>query len=138
MNEPTSSRLGSDSGFTLEGLTTPAFTITHELSGTGILVRLRGNADSDVAQAFEHYLLRLHDQAMRLKLREVVMDFRELYFLTSSCIKSLGVAIKRLVAEDARSQYHIRFVTTPTLRWQERSFEVLCQLAPLLVSTSPD
>jgi hypothetical protein len=43
-----------------------------------------------------------------------------------------------LMAVEPRAQYKIRFVTTPALRWQERSFEVLTKVAPLLVSISPD
>jgi hypothetical protein len=76
--------------------------------------------------------------ALTMKAREIVFDSRELYFLTSTCINGFMVAIKRLMAVDARSQYQIRFVTTSALRWQERSFEVLTKLAPLLVKISPE
>jgi anti-anti-sigma factor len=116
----------------------PTFSVVHELGDKQLVVRLSGNADSEVAQALAHYLERLHEEVARAKLREVVLDFRELYFLTSSCIKCLVVAIKRVMAMDARAQYKIRLLTTPTLRWQERSFEVLCQIAPLLVTMTPD
>jgi hypothetical protein len=116
----------------------PTFSISHQANEQQIIVYLRGNADSDVADAFGLYLQQLHDVALVAKVREVVFDSRELYFLTSSCIKSLVVAIKRLMAVDARLQYKIRLITTPALRWQERSFEVLTKIAPLLVSISPD
>ena len=116
----------------------PTFSINHQANEQQIIVYLRGNADSDVADAFALYLQQLHDVAIASKVREVVFDSRELYFLTSACIKSLVVAIKRLMAVEARHQYKIRLVTTPALRWQERSFEVLTRIAPLLVSVSPD
>jgi hypothetical protein len=116
----------------------PTFSINHQANEQQITVYLRGNADSDVADTFASFLQQLHDVAVAAKVREVVFDSRELYFLTSSCIKSLVVAIKRLMAMDARLQYKIRFITTPALRWQERSFEVLTKIAPLLVSISPD
>jgi anti-anti-sigma regulatory factor len=116
----------------------PTFSINHQANEQQIIVYLRGNADSDVADTFALYLQQLHDIAIASKVREVVFDSRELYFLTSACIKSLVVAIKRLMAEEARLQYKIRLVTTPALRWQERSFEVLTKIAPLLVSVSPD
>lgn len=122
----------------LEPLSLPTFSIRHEITGDQLLATLKGNADSDVASAFGHYLERLHNLAQGAKLREVVLDFRELYFLTSSCIKCLVMFIKRDMALEARLQYRIRLVTTPKLRWQERSFEVLCQLAPLLVTIAPD
>jgi hypothetical protein len=116
----------------------PTFSLNHQASDQQIIVYLRGNADSDVADTFALYLQQLHDVALAMKAREVVFDSRELYFLTSACIKGFMVAIKRLMAVEARAQYKIRFVTTPALRWQERSFEVLTKVAPLLVSISPD
>jgi len=122
----------------LEPLNLQTFSIRHELTGDQAIVTLKGNADSDVASAFGHYLDRLHLLAVKSKAREVVLDFRELYFLTSSCIKCLVVFIKRDLALEARAQYRIRLVTTPTLRWQERSFEVLSQLAPVVVTISSD
>jgi hypothetical protein len=119
-------------------LSLPTFSISHQANDQQIVVYLRGNADSEVADAFSMYLQQLHDAAMIMKVREVVLDSRELYFLTSACIKGLVVAIKRLMAVETRLQYKIRLVTTPALRWQERSFEVLTKIAPLLVSISPD
>jgi hypothetical protein len=122
----------------LQPVSLPTFSIAHEVTDSAIIVYLRGNADSDMAEVFASYLERLHEAALASKKREVVLDARELYFLTSSCIKSLVVAIKRLMAVETRLQYKIRLVTTPALRWQERSFEVLTRIAPLLVSISPD
>jgi hypothetical protein len=122
----------------LESLTLGAFSVTHETTGDRVVVRLNGNADSKVAKAFERYLERLHDLAVGAKLRVVVLDFRELYFLTSSCIKCLTDFIRRDMATEPASQYRIRLLTTPALRWQEKSFDVLCQLAPLLVTAATE
>jgi hypothetical protein len=138
MSEPVSSRSGASGSFALEPLLLPTFTLHHDVHGSEVTVRLRGNADSDVAAAFAHYLDRLHHRMVEAKSRELVFDFRELYFLTSSCIKCLVVAIKRVMTMEARTQYKIRLLTTPALRWQERSFEVLCQMAPMLVTRSDD
>jgi hypothetical protein len=122
----------------LEAIQLPTFNVSHQLSGGVLTVHLRGNADSDVAEVFDRYLVRLHEEATAAHVMEVVFDFRELYFLTSSCIKCLVVAIKRVMTLDARAQYKIQLHTSPALRWQERSFEVLCQLAPILVSMTRD
>jgi hypothetical protein len=123
--------------FELPNISTASFTAQHEIRGEEVIVSLRGNADSDVAGTFSHYLERLHEEVCKARLQEVTLDCRELYFLTSSCIKCLVMAIKRLAAMDARSQYKINLMTTPALRWQERSFEVLCQLAPVVVRMRP-
>jgi hypothetical protein len=137
MNDPQSTRTAV-APFELPPVNYPAFSVTSETSGRTVALRLSGNADSDVAPALGTLLERLHEEAVRVGVNEVVLDFRELYFLTSSCIKCLVVAIKRLSTLDARSQYKLRLVTTPALRWQERSFEVLCQMAPLLVRIDRD
>lgn len=137
MNDPTPS-VSQRRALDLPAVAMPTFSITHDVEGQCLVVRLSGNADSEVAQALANYLERLHEEVSSAKLKEVVLDFRELYFLTSSCIKCLVVAIKRLSAMDARAQYKIRLLTTPALRWQERSFEVLCQLAPMLVTITRD
>jgi hypothetical protein len=118
----------------LEPLILSAFSVRHEVVGGRVMVTLVGNADSDVTAAFAHYLERLHDWVMAAELREVTFDFRQLYFLTSACVKCLVVAIKRLMRVDPRQQYRMRLLTSRALRWQERSFEVLCQIAPMLVS----
>jgi hypothetical protein len=137
MTEPQSTR-GQHPDIDVPTVNYPTFSIGWEVSGSTVFVRLTGNADSDVAPTLANFLERLHIEVTRARLMEVVLDFRELYFLTSSCIKYLVVAIKRLAALDAQSQYKLRLVTTPALRWQERSFEVLCQVAPMLVRIERD
>lgn len=89
-----------------------------------------GQRGLGVAPALGTFLERLHAEVVRAKLREVVLDFRELNFLTSSCIKYLVVAINRLAETNVESQYELRLVSSPSMRWQMRSFEVLRQVAP--------
>jgi hypothetical protein len=120
----------------LAPLLLPNFSIRHQLDGGEMVVKLSGNADSEVGAAFAIYLEQMHERAVRAGVSKVVLDFRELYFLTSSCIKCLVVAIKRVAAMDAPSRYSIELLTTPSLRWQERSFEVLCKISPLVTMTA--
>lgn len=114
-------------------ISTSAFSAVHVIEEGVITVTLRGNADSDVSELFGEYLRGLHAEAARLGAREVVLDCRDLYFLTSSCIKGVATWIKWLMAMEARDQYKLSFLVAPNLRWQERSFDVLCQMCPLLV-----
>ena len=138
MSEANSSGSGLTPTVTLDPLLLPTFTLHHEVQGHEVVVRLRGNADSDVATAFGRYLEQLHHEIVAAKATHLTFDFRELYFLTSACIECLVLAIKRVVAMDSRFQYKVRLLTTPALRWQERSFEVLYQMAPTLVTRSTD
>ena len=114
-------------------ISTSAFSAAHVIEEGKITVTLRGNADSDVSVPFGDYLRGVHGEAARLGAREVVLDCRDLYFLTSSCIKGLATWIKWLMAMEPREQYKLSFLMAPNLRWQERSFDVLCQMSPLLV-----
>ncbi len=114
-------------------ISTAAFSAQHVIEEGKITVTLRGNADSDVSSLFGEYLRGVHAEAARLGVGEVVLDCRELYFLTSSCIKGLATWIKWLMAMEPRTQYKISFLMAPNLRWQERSFDVLCQMCPPLV-----
>ncbi|HMJ14715.1 MAG TPA: hypothetical protein VK524_25060 [Polyangiaceae bacterium] len=109
------------------------FWANHDYHGQKLVIQVRGNADSGVTEEFAQYLERLHRQMLLTGLREVTLDFRELYFMTASCIKCLVDAIRRVMDLEANAQYEICLLTQTKLRWQERSFEVLCELAPHLV-----
>jgi hypothetical protein len=111
-------------------VSTTGFSASHTLQEGTMVICLRGNADSDVASLFGDYLRARHLEAQRLAVREVVLDCRDLYFLTSSCIKGLASWIKWLMSLDPEAQYSLTFRMTPNLRWQERSFDVLCQMCP--------
>lgn len=119
--------------FDVPTLSRGGFSATWMLSSTSVIVRLSGSADSEIAPALGGFLERLHAETVRANGKEVVLDFRELNFLTSSCIKYLVVAINRLAASPAESRYLLRLVSSPAMRWQARSFEVLRQIAPGLV-----
>ncbi len=121
---------GSDRPATIS---TTGFSVKHTLEAGEIVIALCGNADSGVAPAFAEYLRSRHAEAQRLAVREVVLDCRELYFLTSSCIHGLADWISSLMALEPSDQYRIAFLTAPNLRWQARSFAVLCQKCPRLV-----
>lgn len=123
--------------FVLPAISLPGFSADHEFRGTELVVHLRGNADSDSAVAFERYLEQMHVATLRAGLHEVTLDFHELYFLTSSCIKCLVQAIKRVTELEPPAQYKINLATQPSRRWQERSFDVLRKLAPHLVRVTP-
>jgi hypothetical protein len=109
------------------------FAATSRLADGSLVVRFMGTADSDVASTLGSFLARLHAGAVQAGVKDVALDFRELGFLTSSCMKYLVVGIQRLADTDAASQYQLRLITAPNLRWQARTFEVLRQVAPHLV-----
>jgi hypothetical protein len=101
-----------------------------------MVIVLKGNADSDTAHPFGEYLLRRHDEAVRASVREVALDCSDLAFLTSSCISELAVWIRAIMTMDPATQYSVTVRIVPNLRWQERTFDVLCRMAPKLLRLS--
>lgn len=124
---------GERDGFDVLSVSHARFAATSQLTGGVLIVQLAGTADSEVASTLGSFLERVHVAAVEAGVKAVALDFRKLGFLTSSCMKYLVVAIYRLVETDAETQYQLRLVTAPNLRWQERTFEVLRQVAPHLV-----
>jgi hypothetical protein len=78
------------------------------------------------------YLKQLHREAVHLGAAEVELDFHELYFMNSSCLKALVSFIDGAANVD-KPGYRIRFLTNPQLFWQRRSLEALQRLAPEFV-----
>jgi hypothetical protein len=78
-------------------------------------------------------LKEVHQEALRLAVPEVHLDLDELYFLNSSCLKSLLAWVHQLASHN-RPAYRVCFLTSPRLHWQRRSLEALRRLAPEVVS----
>lgn len=109
--------------------------LVPELTGSTLLVQLKGNADSASNDAFGTFVNKLHAEAQRLSVKEVQLDLTQLYFMTSSCIKCFVTWIGFINAAPPSKQYAIHFVVNPNLRWQKRNLDVLLQLSPRLSLT---
>ena len=82
-----------------------------------------GTGDVGAIELLSSYLKLVHAEALRLRLNEVVCDFRKLSFMNSSCFKAFVVWIDTVKNTDP--PYRIRFLTAPSLHWQKRSLEAL-------------
>jgi hypothetical protein len=67
-----------------------------------------------------------------MAVNEVAFDFRDLYFMNSSCFKAFVTWID-VVSRATAKGYKIRFLTNPRLHWQRRSLEALRCLSPNVV-----
>jgi anti-anti-sigma regulatory factor len=74
-------------------------------------------------QSIGALLTRLHDEAQRLGVPEVVIDFREFDFMNSSCFKAFVTWIGNV--QESEKQYRIRFLSDVNKHWQLRSLEAL-------------
>jgi hypothetical protein len=108
-----------------------AFEPTHD--GDFLLVRFSGNADMNAVRTLSSCLKRLHEEAVRLTVREVRCDFSGLYFMNSSCFKSFVSWISSVEGLEPQARYTIRLRSNRQLHWQKRSLEALRCLAEDIV-----
>ena len=104
-------------------------------SGEGSMtLSLVGTADTSAESALNELLGRLHGELQKIGVHVVVLDFRELEFMNSSCFKSFItwiVAVRRL---PEAQHYRIRFVSNAALHWQKRSLHAISYFGGDLVT----
>jgi hypothetical protein len=103
-----------------------------------IRVNLAGSADAMAASHLQLILTRVHLETRRHAVQEVVVDFRPLEFMVSSCFKSFLGWIMKVRDCEASAQYPIRFLSDPKHLWQRRSLPSLQAFAQKLVSIDFD
>jgi hypothetical protein len=108
------------------------FQAIAELEGPRLSIAFSGSGDLNAIELLAGYLIRVHEEALRLAVREVRCDFRKLGFMNSSCFKSFVVWIDTV--KNAPTGYKISFLTDPNIHWQRRSLEALRRLATNIVS----
>src|SRR5512145_3221990 len=96
--------------------------------GSELHLRFSGSAGVEVEPLLPEYFVRVHEEVQRLGLAQVVVDVRELHFISSSCFKALISWIGEVNALPVEQRYRIRFLKDPKLRWQARSFDALHRL----------
>ena len=125
----------SSANLGIAGLELPNFSIRPVPDESELVFQVSGNGDMAAIEPLTRYLKGVHAEALRLGAAVVRLDVRELYFLNSSCLKSLLSWVSQL-ASDATPAYRVAFVTSPQLHWQRRSLEALRRLAPQVVTLS--
>jgi len=110
--------------------------IYAEASGDAGVVRVRfsGTADLEAKDDLEVFVKKLHREAVRLAATKVVVDFRELEFMNSSCFKIFVAWLAQVRDLEATQQYRIHLLSNPNLLWQRRSLAALSCFAVDLVA----
>ena len=98
-----------------------------------VTVTLKGSADSRIMGQLGELLSQVHEETLKRTGREVVVDFRELEFMNSSCFKAVVTWIVRVEGLEKESQYRIRFLSDRGKHWQRRSLGALSCFAVDLV-----
>jgi len=110
--------------------------ISAEASADAGVVRVRfsGTADLEVKDDLEVFVKKLYCEAVRLAATKVIVDFRELEFMNSSCFKIFVAWLAQVRDLEATQQYRIHLLSNPNLLWQRRSLAALSCFAVDLVA----
>jgi hypothetical protein len=109
---------------------------TAELSPGPLSIRIcmTGDANVSAVDRVGQVVAEAHAQALRSQSTEVVVDVRQLEFMSSACFKKFVTWIAQVEEVDADSRYGIRFLSNPKIQWQRRSLHALHCFALDLVS----
>ena len=118
----------------LPKLSGAVMTAEGRLADGSLAVTFAGTADSETRDQLEVFVKQVHVEALRLKMPEVIVDFRELEFMNSSCFKIFVSWLAQLRDLSADSQYRIQIRSNPNLLWQRRSLAALSCFAIDLVT----
>jgi hypothetical protein len=105
------------------------FNASGQFEEARLALRLWGNADMRVKARLDTFLDEADRQSVAAGVKEVVVDFRELVFMNSSCLKALVTWLGRVQDRPANQRYAIRFLKEPAAHWQKRSFNALSAFA---------
>lgn len=92
-----------------------------------------GNADMDAVIALGAFLKQLEQATLEQRVGRVTCDFRDLYFMNSSCFKCFVLWINGIAGVRSELQYVVEFIANPAMRWQARSLENLQHFGPSIV-----
>jgi anti-anti-sigma factor len=118
----------------LPKLTVPVLTADAELADKVATIRFKGTADIEAKPELDHYVQKLHAEAIRLEVTKVAVDLRELEFMNSSSFKVFVTWLALVQELPAERQYRIHFLSNPSMHWQRRSLAALSCFAVDLVT----
>jgi hypothetical protein len=101
---------------------------------TGLKVAFRGTISTvNPAAVLNPFVDAVHGQLSGANVKEIRVDFTELEFCNSSGFKAFIHWIQRVQALPEAQRYKLRFVSSPTRKWQRTSLLALSCYAPGLV-----
>lgn len=101
---------------------------------SGFVVSFRGTADTTIVNELDDFLKHVHTSIRDQRLTQVIVDFRELEFMNSSCFKSFITWLVTVRREPVSNQYSIRFYSARGHHWQKRSLHAFGHFGGELVT----
>jgi hypothetical protein len=118
----------------LPALAPPGLSVVAGLGPNALAVRFKGNADMSAIETLDAYLSAVHDEVSAHAIASVMVDFRELEFMNSSCFKCFVTWLGRVQDMPPPQRYRIVFASNRELHWQRRSLNALRCFATDVVS----
>jgi hypothetical protein len=118
----------------LPGISVGPLTAECRLVDKSVIVLFSGTADTEARAELETFIAQLRSEANRIGVTGVAIDFRDLVFMNSSCLKIFVVWLAALRDLPCDKQYRIRIRSNPSLLWQRRSLAALSCFAADLVT----
>ena len=109
----------------LPSLSQPGLEVTTRETEAGLDICFSGTADMHAIEELDAYLGAVHDAAVARHARRVVVDFRALEFMNSSCFKSFVTWIGQVQETPPGERYPIEFRSNTLMHWQRRSLNAL-------------
>ncbi len=102
--------------------------------GSGLKVAFRGTISTvNPAGILNPFVDAVHGQLTGAGLKDVRVDFQELEFCNSSGFKAFIHWIQKIQSLPEAQRYKLRFLSSPTRKWQRTSLLALSCYAPGLV-----
>ena len=117
----------------LSSIVDPDFAAEAAVDGHDIVVQLSGSADTSVKNRLRQFLGGIHAEALLRRVHAVHVDFQEVAFINSSCLKDFFSWILELQDTAPDQQYRIHIRSNERRAWQHRSLRTLASFGEELV-----
>lgn len=124
------------SSLTLPMVSPPGFVIVPERGEAKLTLRFRGVADMSSIEPLDDYLRAAHQEAKQSNATTVVVDFRALEFMNSSCFKCFVEWLGTVQDLPEAERYKVVFEANRDMHWQRRSLNALRCFAMDVVTVS--
>ena len=114
----------------------PGFVIVPEDGQAKLTLRFKGVADMSSIAPLDDYLRTVHREAKLTGVQTVVVDFKELEFMNSSCFKCFVEWLGTVQDLPEAERYKVIFESNRDMHWQRRSLNALRCFAMDVVTVS--
>jgi anti-anti-sigma factor len=113
------------------------FSIVPQAAEGLLIVKLSGSCDSMVIHVLEGFLESLHRCALADAIKDVTLDCNELYFMSSTALKTFVSWLERVRTVAPSLRYQVGVRTNRSLSWQTRSFGAIRRSVPDVLRLLP-